>query len=159
MRWQDALRRGLPGLWAGLLAAIAFVAMPAAFAVLDREAAGRLARAVFEREAQLSVVLGIVLAMLERRAADDAVLQPEPASDDDDPGPPRRGDPFTAGVLLPLGAIFCTVAGFYGLQPMMEQARAGMPTALGFGQLHALSLAFFGAKGLMVLGLARRALR
>jgi hypothetical protein len=42
---------------------------------------------------------------------------------------------------------------------MMEQARAGAATPLTFLQLHAISLAFFGVKGLLVLALAWRATR
>jgi hypothetical protein len=49
------------------------------------------------------------------------------------------------------------VACYYGLLPALEQARSGAATGPTFLQLHALSLAFFGAKGLMVLALAWRA--
>jgi len=41
----------------------------------------------------------------------------------------------------------------------MERARTGGATSLTFLQLHALSLAFFGVKGLAVLALAWRAAR
>jgi hypothetical protein len=59
-------------------------------------------------------------------------------------------------MLLALGAIFCTVAGYFGLQPMMAAAKAG-EGRWSFGQLHAVSLALFGLKILLVLGLAWRA--
>jgi hypothetical protein len=52
-------------------------------------------------------------------------------------------------------ALFCTVAGYYGIQPMLAAARAGQ-SAWTFGQLHALSLALFGVKTLAVAALAWR---
>jgi hypothetical protein len=42
---------------------------------------------------------------------------------------------------------------------MMEQARSGAASTLTFMQLHAISLAFFGVKGLLALALAWRATR
>jgi len=49
--------------------------------------------------------------------------------------------------------LFCTIAGYYGLQPLMADAKAGSGIA-SFGALHGASLAFFGVKGLAVLALA-----
>ncbi len=66
---------------------------------------------------------------------------------------------FSTEMLLAAGALFCTVAGYYGLLPALEQARLGGPSQLSFLQLHALSLAFFGLKGLLVFALAWRATR
>ena len=146
MKGGNLLRRLLPGVWLGLLAAIAFVAMPAAFAVLDRASAGALARQVFAVEAPLSLGFGALLLVIERRAGLERHLATGVSQ-------------FTVAMMLLLGALFCTVAGYYGLQPMMETARAGGSAALGFGQLHALSTVFFGAKGLAVLALAWRAAR
>ena len=59
-------------------------------------------------------------------------------------------------MILALGTVFCTVAGYFALQPMMAAARAGQGP-LSFGQLHAVSAAFYGAKVLLVLALAWRA--
>ena len=146
MKGGDLLRRLLPGVWLGLLAAIAFVAMPAAFAVLDRASAGALARQVFAIEAPLSLAFGALLLIVERRFALDRHQA-------------AGSSQFSVEMMLTLAALFCTVAGYYGLQPMMETARAGGSAALGFGQLHALSTVFFGAKGLAVLALAWRAAR
>ena len=143
---SENLRRLLPGIWFGLLLAIALIATPAASGALDRVSFGAVARAIFAREAPASIVLGVVLLMLERRAAfirheTEGVSQ------------------FSMQMTLLVVALFCTVMGYYGLQPMMEQARLGGTTALTFMQLHAISLAFFGAKGLVVLALAWKAAR
>jgi hypothetical protein len=146
MGFPERMRRLLPGLWLGMLAAIALLVMPAAFTALDRGAAGQLARAVFGREAVASLVMGMLALIAERRAGVEAHEA-------------GGGSQFTAGMMLVLGAIFCTVAGHYGLQPWMESARAGLPTAISFGQLHGLSTGFFAAKGLFVLALAWRAAR
>jgi len=146
MHFTERLRRLLPGLWCGVLLAIALIATPAASGVLDRATFGGVARAIFAREAPTSLVFGVLILMLERRAAFDRHLATGVSQ-------------FSAEMLLAVLALFCTVAGYYGLEPMMAQARAGAPTALGFMQLHAVSLAFFGAKGLLALALAWRAAR
>ena len=50
------------------------------------------------------------------------------------------------------------MAGYYALLPQMEAARGGQG-ALSFGQLHAVSAAFYGVKVLLVLALVWRATR
>jgi len=56
--------RSLPGLavsfWLGAMAFLAFVVAPAAFATLEREAAGRLVGAIFPRYYQAGAVLALV---------------------------------------------------------------------------------------------------
>jgi len=142
----DRLRRLLPGLWCGVLLAIALIATPAASGALEGSAFGALARAIFAREAPTSLVLGMLILMLERRAG----LARHEAT---------GASQFSAGMVLAIGALFCTVAGYYALEPMMAQARSGGPSALTFMQWHAASLAFFGVKGLLVLALAWKATR
>lgn len=131
----------LAALWGGLLLCVAFIATPSAFAVLERAQAGAYVARVFAIEAQVSLALGLVLMMIERRIARDA----EEAG--------QAGNQFSARLLLPAVALFCTIAGYYGLQPLMADARAGVGVA-SFGALHGASLAFFGVKGLAVLALA-----
>ena len=58
--------------------------------------------------------------------------------------------------MLALGTLFCTVAGYLGLLPMMAQARTGQGP-LSFGQLHAVTATFFAIKTGLVLALAWRA--
>lgn len=127
------LRVLLPALWAGLLLCIATLATPVVFAVAP-EAAGRIVGRIFAQEAVVSMALALLLTALERKLA-----------------PERQ-----VGVWLALGALFCTVAGYYALQPMMAAARLGQGS-LSFGQLHAISLLFFALKGVLVLVLAWRA--
>jgi hypothetical protein len=136
----ERTRRLLPALWAGVLLCVALVATPAPFATLLVHDAGRVVGRVFAQEAYLSIALGAVCLLLERRAA----ASPE--------GQTRLSTPM----LLVLAALFCTVAGYFALQPMMAAAKAGQGP-LGFGQLHAISLVFFGGKILAVLALAWRA--
>ena len=143
---RERLRRLLPGLWCGLLLAIALIATPAASGALDRATFGVVARAIFAREAPTSLVFGVLILMLERRAA----LDRHHATGESQ---------FSAEMVLAIGALFCTVVGWYGLQPLMEQVRSGATGTLTFMQLHAVSLAFFGAKGLLALALAWRATR
>jgi hypothetical protein len=145
--WRHPLpwSRLVCGVWLGVLLCIGLLAAPAAFAVLDKPSAGRLVGALFAREAATSVVLGALLMLLQRwQVRQDA---PDAAA--------HRSAQATERLLLPAGAVFCTVLGYYALQPMMEQARAGVG-ALGFGQLHAISVGFFALKLLLVAVLAVR---
>jgi hypothetical protein len=146
LNFPETLRRLLPGIWFGLLVAIAFIAAPAAFGSLDTASAGAVARKIFSREAPASLAFGVLILVIERRNALARHLSTGTSQ-------------FSPEMTLAVGALFCTVAGFYGLQPMMEAARSGTATPLTFGQLHAMSLAFFGVKGLLVLAMAVKAAR
>ena len=136
---MDQARRLIPGLWAGVLLCIAFIATPAPFATLAVHDAGRVVARIFSQEAYLSLALGAVVLLLERRAAAAG----------------ESGSRFSTSMILALTAVFCTVLGYFGLQPMMEAARAGQGSWT-FGQLHAASLVFFGAKIVAVAALAWR---
>ena len=138
----DRLMRLVPGVWAGVLLCIALIATPAPFATLAVSDAGRVVGWIFAREAPTSLALGLILLLWERRAARLRADQ-------------GQGSQLSAEVLLALGALFCTVAGYYGLQPLMAEARAGQGR-LSFGQLHAVSLGLFGLKLLLVMVLAWR---
>ncbi len=140
----ERLRRLLPGLWAGWLLCVALLATPAVFAQLSGAEAGRLVGRMLAQEAYTSLALGLLLLVLERLAARRAVLA-------------GTGPQFSVGMVLALGAVFCTVAGYFGVQPLMPAARLGQG-ALSFGQLHAVSAGFFVLKTLLVLALAWRAL-
>jgi hypothetical protein len=133
----------LAALWGGLLLCVAFVSAPSAFAVLGRHDAGLFVGRMFAIEAQVSLAVALILMLLERRIARDAA---------------EGADVVSLKLLLPAVALFCTIAGYYGLQPLMADAKAGVGLA-SFGALHGASLAFFGAKGLVVLALAWISLR
>ncbi len=138
-RW----RRLLPGLWCGWLLCVAIVATPAPFALLERAEAGRVVARMLAWEAYSALLLGAVLLALER-------VQAKREAD------ATGGSQFSPGMALAAGALFCTVAGYFGLQPLMAAARAGQG-AWSFGQLHAASAAFYGVKLLLVAALAWRA--
>ena len=131
----------LAALWGGFLLCVAFAAAPSAFAVLERANAGLFVARLFAVEAQVSLAAALVLMLLERRLARDAAEAGAP------------GAVFSSRLLLPAVALFCTIAGYYGLQPLMADARVGAGVA-SFAALHGLSLAFFGVKGFAVLALA-----
>jgi len=138
----DRWRTLLPALWAGWLLCVAGLATPAAFATLAQADAGRVAGRMLAQEAYTALVLGVLLLVLERLAARRALSA-------------GQGTQFTTGMALALGALFCTVAGYFALQPMMAAARSGQGS-LSFGQLHAVSAAFFALKMLLVLAMAWR---
>lgn len=128
-----------PGLWAGLLWCILTVAAPAPFAVLSPADAGRVVGRMLAQEAWISLLLATALLLLERRQSSAT-------------GAPA----MNATSLLLLGTMFCTLVGYFGVQPMMAGARSG--TALfSFSTLHAASLAMFVAKTALVSVLAWRA--
>jgi hypothetical protein len=66
-----------------------------------------------------------------------------------------KGSQFSFSLVLVLIALFSTVFGHFGLQPMMAAARAG-EGMLSFAALHGLSAGLFGLKGLVLAGLAWR---
>jgi len=112
------------------------------FAVLPRPDAGRVATNVLAIEAHASLAFAVVLYFIARR---EARLRAAAG----------RGSLVSADVLLVLGTLFCTVAGYFAVQPMMAPAAAGQG-ALGFGTLHLVSVLFFGVKICLVLALAWR---
>jgi hypothetical protein len=140
MALQARARALLPGIWLGLLLTVAGLATPAPFALLPQADAGRVVARILAQEAYASLAFGVLLLVLERLAARRAAAA-------------GRGSQFSGGMVLALGALFCTVAGYFGLQPLMADARAGQG-ALSFGQLHAISAVFYALKCLCVAALA-----
>jgi hypothetical protein len=132
----------LAGLWAGVLLCIGLLAAPAAFAVLPPSDAGRVAGRMFAQEAYLSLLLIVLLFVFERRRA----LADARAG---------RGSVFSTNILLLMGALFCTVAGYFAVQPMMAAARAGQGS-WSFAALHGASAGFFALKAVLVCVLAWR---
>ncbi|WP_363324861.1 DUF4149 domain-containing protein [Eleftheria terrae] len=138
LRW----RGWLAGLWAGVVGCVGLVAAPSLFAVLERQQAGLVAARLFRIDAYLGLALAVVLILLERQVAARQAEQ-------------GRGSPMSTELVLVFGVLFCVVAGYFALQPMMEQARAGQGP-WSFGTLHAVSSVFFLLKGLLLLALSWR---
>ncbi len=134
----------LAGVWAGVLLAVGGVAAPALFSVLERPQAGTGAGQIFHIESRLSLAFAILLFVLERRRVRDEVEQGASQS------------AMSANLLLVLGALFLTVLGGFALQPMIQSAKAGEPTALSFAALHAISASLYWLKAALVLALAWR---
>lgn len=132
----------LAGLWAGILLCIAAIAAPSAFATLASPEAGRVVQRIFMQEAYLSLALAIVLFVIERQRSRQLAAA-------------GAGSVFSANLVLLLGTLFCTVAGYFALQPMMAAARAGQGS-VSFMTLHAISAGLFALKGLLALALAWR---
>ena len=134
------------GLWAGILIGIGFIAAPAAFSVAPPDIAGAIGGRFFATEANLSLVLAVVLFIFLRRIANDDAHASMIG---------RRTSLFSTDMLLVVGALFCTVIGYFVVLPLMETARAGQGS-LSFGALHGLSAGAFGLKTLLVAALAWR---
>ena len=144
MLWQRAGRWRvlLPAFWAGGLVTVAALAAPAPFALLAAADAARVAARILAQEAYASLALGVLMLLLERRAAR---LRSAAGC----------GSQFSAGMVLALTAIFLTVLGYFAVLPPMAAARAGQG-ALTFAQWHMISAACYGLKTLAVLALAWR---
>jgi len=140
-RWA----RLLPGFWLGWLVCVAAVATPAPFAMLARADAGRVVGRILAQEAYSALLLGACLLILERAVAKRRLAA-------------GAGSGFSLGVGLALGTLVCTVAGYFAVQPQMAAARVGQGS-LSFGQLHAISSAFFALKIMLVAVMAWRASR
>ena len=132
----------LAGAWAGVLLCIGAIAAPAAFATLVSADAGRVAGRMFAVEAYMSLAVALVLFVIERQRSRDAAAA-------------GTGSVFSINLLLLFGTLFCTVSGYFAVQPMMAAARAGQGI-VSFGALHAISGGLFVLKGLLVLALAWR---
>jgi len=130
------------GLWAGILLCIGAIAAPSAFATLVPADAGRVVARMFMQEAYLSLGVAIVLFVIERQRTRQVAAA-------------GAGSVFSLNLVLLLGTLFCTIAGYFAVQPMMAAARAGQGT-VSFMTLHAVSAGLFALKGLLVLALAWR---
>ncbi|MBX3619959.1 MAG: DUF4149 domain-containing protein [Rhizobacter sp.] len=132
----------LAGVWAGVIAGIGAIAAPAAFAILQRNVAGAVAGRMFAHEAYLGLAVSVALLVLVRRHARMNAKA-------------GRGSVFSLDLILVLIALFCTLFGYFGLQPLMAAAREGQGM-WSFGALHGASAVFFGLKGLVALVLLWR---
>ncbi|MDE2401680.1 MAG: DUF4149 domain-containing protein [Burkholderiales bacterium] len=139
---MQRLQTLLAAIWVGILVAVGAIAAPSLFAMLDRTVAGLAAGRIFAVEAQVSMVLAMLLFFMERRRARDQAQQPGTSV-------------MSTELLLVLGALFATVLGHFALQPMIEAAKAGQGR-WSFGALHAASSSMFVLKGALVLALAWR---
>jgi len=131
----------LAGLWTGAMVGIGFVAAPALFATLPRADAGRVAARLFEIDAYSGLAVAallLVLAMRSPRALHRAATSR-----------------FSVELMLVLAALFCIVAGYFAIQPMIETARRG-EGGPSFAVLHGVASAFFLAKVVAVAVLAWR---
>ena len=137
------LRTLLAALWLGLVATLGAAVAPTLFAMLERTEAGRITGQLFRIEAHVGLGLAVVLFLIERRLASQRMAA-------------GRGSVMSLNLLLVLGALFCTVLGFFALQPMMEAARQGQGS-FSFGALHGASSTLFLVKGVLLLGLVWRA--
>ena len=131
----------LAGVWTGLMAGIGFVAAPALFSTLARGDAGRVANRLFELDAYVGLGFGAVLLILALRRSHEPL--------------PAGASRFSAEMMLALGALFCIVAGYFALLPMMEAARSGA-AGPSFATLHGVAASFFFLRVVLVAVLAWR---
>lgn len=134
----------LAGLWAGSILAVGGIAAPSLFAVLERVHAGNGAGRIFAVEANVSLVMAVLLFALERRRVREAV----------ETG--RAQSAMSVNLLLVLAALFLTIMGQHVLHPLIQATKAGQPAMLSFAALHGASAVLYWVKALTVLVLAWR---
>ena len=142
---ESALRRigGLvAAVWLGATVALGPLAAATMFSVLAHAEAGRAATRLFAIDAYLGVVLGAAMVLLALRLARD------PAG--------AGGSRFSTDTMLALGAVFCIVAGYFALQPMLATARTDASAVPSFATLHVVATAFFAVKIALIVALAWR---
>ncbi|MDB6002172.1 MAG: hypothetical protein JWP52_3871 [Rhizobacter sp.] len=141
---RQVVRAGalLAGVWMGLLLTVALVTTPALFALLESPVAGRVAGRVLGIEAYVALAMCVLLFGIERAKARVNAAA-------------GKGSVMSTNMLLVMGALFCTVAGYFAVLPMMEAARAGQGR-LSFGALHGISSGFYLLKAILVMALAWR---
>ncbi len=140
----DVRRAGalVSGVWTGVIVGIAFIGAPSAFEGVGRALGGKVVAGLFSKEAYASLAVLMLLLMIVRKRSDDAAQA-------------GRGSVLSTDILLVFGALFCTLFGYFAIQPMLDAARAGQGM-LSFGALHGISVAFFGLKALLLLCLTWR---
>ncbi len=134
----------LAGLWAGATVAVGGIAAPSLFMVLERQQAGMGAGRIFATEANVSLVVAVVLFLIERRRVRELARAQGSRS------------VMTGNLMLTLAALFLTVFGQHALHPMIEAAKAGQATALSFGALHGISAGLYWLKAVVIATLAWR---
>lgn len=130
------------GLWAGLILGIALIAAPAAFAILQRAVAGAVVGRMFAHEAYAGLAFSALLLWAMRRVARDEAAA-------------GLGSQFSPSLVLVFIALFCTLFGHFGLQPLMAVARAG-EGMWSFALLHGVAIMLFALKGLVLVVLVWR---
>lgn len=132
-------------LWIGSLWTVGYVVAPTLFATLsDRVLAGTIAGSLFRVEAWICVACGLLLMLLFcfRTADDNAPLR-------------------KTLLRLTLAVLFCTLVGYFGVQPFMaalrETAGAGgvmsSSAKTQFGILHGIASAIYLIQSLLGVGL------
>lgn len=137
--WPGRLAAWIVAVWAGCLLALSAGVAPVAFQIFPREVAGAFMGRLFALEAPASCAVAVLALILYRQGR--ARLHSEGSAGGLD-----------GAVLMLAGVIFCTVAGYYGLQPVMAQSRSGSGP-MSFAAAHGLSMAFFAAR-MALLGMA-----
>jgi hypothetical protein len=132
----------IAGAWAGLMIGIGGVAAPLLFSTLSRTEAGRVAARLFSLEATIGVCAGALLVLVGLQLGSERAER-------------TQGSRFGAELILALGAVACIVAGHYGVQPLIEAARAGQGS-VSFAALHGIATAFFALRLVLVAILAWR---
>lgn len=133
-------------IWAGSLWTVGYLVVPILFGTLeDKVLAGTIAGNLFQSEAYLSLVCGLLLLLLCRLTADD-IFSKE----------------YKRVLLLIVGMLACTLVGYFALHPYMAALRITMHEAVGpalivartrFGLLHGFSSVVYLLESLLAVAL------
>lgn len=136
----------LATIWAGSLWTVGYLVAPILFGTLeDKVLAGTIAGNLFQAEAWLSLVCGLVLVLLCKSTVDKIFVKERKVV-----------------LLLIAGMLACTVAGYFILHPYMVDLRVVMREAVGpaltaaktkFGLMHGFSSVMYLLESLLAVAL------
>ena len=131
-------------MWVGSLLTIGYLVAPTLFALLPQTLAGNVAASLFQKQAYLSVVCGVVLLVTANRAMRASVAG-------ESVGSGARALRKARRVIVAM--ILCTLIGYFALQPWMNALRVAAEAAgtdishsiykAKFGALHGVSMVFY----------------
>ena len=144
----------LSTIWVGSLLTTGFLVAPTLFALLSQGDAGNVAASLFQKQAWLSVVCGVVLLLCVNRAL--RVRSAGEASQ-------VSLQALRRARLVIVAMVLCTLIGYFALQPWMNALRVAAQAAgtdIGhsafkaqFGALHGVSMVFYLVESLLGIGL------
>lgn len=131
-------------IWVGSLLTIGYLVAPTLFAVLPETTAGNVAASLFQKQAYLSVVCGVVLLLTANRSMRGALASESAGASAQSLRKARR---------VIVAMILCTLIGYFALQPWMNALRVAAEAAgtdishsayrAKFGALHGVSMVFY----------------
>ncbi|HTJ93496.1 MAG TPA: DUF4149 domain-containing protein [Pararobbsia sp.] len=145
----------LSTIWVGSLLTTGYLVAPTLFALLPETDAGNVAASLFQKQAYVSVICGVLLLLIANRVL--RVRASDVSRDAASAHALRRARRVIVAMVL------CTLIGYFALQPWMNALRVAAQSAgtdishsafkAKFGALHGVSMLFYLVESLLGIGL------